>query len=69
LKNDVNLSSKNNKQKNSEKNTFVGALKVNDENSRIRKSATSKTRLITVFATVCHVRRVDPDPPDQKCPA
>jgi hypothetical protein len=32
-------------------------------------SATSKTCLITVLATVCHVRIVDPDPPDQKCPA
>jgi hypothetical protein len=37
LKNDVNVASKKNKQKNAEKNYFLFAiLKVTDENSRIR---------------------------------
>jgi hypothetical protein len=36
MKNDVNVPSKSNKQKNLDKKFFVGVLKTNDENSRIR---------------------------------
>jgi hypothetical protein len=46
LKNDVNVPSKSNKQKNFVKNSFfVGVLEVNDENSRIRISIRIHTKI------------------------
>jgi hypothetical protein len=59
LKSDVKVPSKSNKQKNFEKKSFFGVLKVNDENSRIR---------IRIHMFLGHpdpdplVRCMDPDP-------